>query len=331
MIELIGGFLTDGESFRYWFRTTLDVWGASEVTSIAAINVLMYHLLGYANFKPPTDSRWPHRLGAITVVVWLVLSLSHDGLHNSALVGSRLIQAIIYGWFANNFFGGVFGIYERFAAALSEALTKHRSVCEAARKAQLKELESERMAIQREARRLEELRLQEKQATQDRAEEYRRQLEDARRREQEERERPERERRQREAAARAAELKRIALEKKGKIAAIRYELELLYERCRPTLRDMPPERFFAYFDTHLTTDLGVEEYQNRAGKLKETILELADVKSESPVKFRDLEHVIEHFNTKKQRLKYLELDEDTLEVLLIAMDEERDKAIRDLL
>lgn len=319
------------EEYRHWFSETMDVWGIDEVASVAAINIFMHYILGYANFRRPTESSLPRRLGGLTIVAWTILSVSHDGLIDAFRVMGRLLQAGIYGWFVRNASGIVVAICERFDVVAKDIAKRHRNAWAAAARARQEEVDAENRAIQMEAERLQKARRDKEQAEASRAAQEQQELEEKLKREQDERERPERERRQREAAAKAAEKTRIAAEKSRQIAAIRYELELLYERCRPTLREMPEERFFAYFETHLTMALSVDEYRKRAEKLKETILSLADVKAESPVKFRDLEHVIEHFNTKKQRLKYLELDEDTLEVLLIKIDDERDRSIREML
>ena len=77
--------------------------------------------------------------------------------------------------------------------------------------------------------------------------------------------------------------------------------------------------------------LSVDEYRERAEKLKELLQQLANVRSNSLPVFQDLEQVIQYFTDRKRRMMSLDLDEDTLETLALSIDDERDDVIRSFL
>lgn len=113
----------------------------------------------------------------------------------------------------------------------------------------------------------------------------------------------------------------------------RYDVELLYDRYRAELADkLPPQRLAEYFDQYLTDSLTAEAYSNRADQLKQMIRDRADVKQGVQLpEFESIEQIIEHYRTKKQRLKFLDLDEDTLETLEVTLDEIQDREVRKFL
>ncbi|MEZ6128966.1 MAG: hypothetical protein R3C59_09805 [Planctomycetaceae bacterium] len=133
---------------------------------------------------------------------------------------------------------------------------------------------------------------------------------------------------------------REAAERQHAIAArrcarenVQYETELLYDRHRKELAEsLPPERFQEYFSKYLTDDLDPEAYSVRAEQLKDMIRERAGArKRTAQPEFETLEDVIEHFRAKKQRLRLLDLDDDTLETLETTLDDLQDREVRKLL
>ena len=146
-----------------------------------------------------------------------------------------------------------------------------------------------------------------------------------------ERERPERERKEREEAERRETQRRATAERKAQINAIRYELQLLYDRLRPQLAALSEEQFQAYFNSFLTEDLAVDVYRERADQLKQTMLQLAKEKTSGPPVDAGLEDVFRYYNERKERLRSLDLDEDTRETLELMIDEERNRTLQQML
>lgn len=114
-----------------------------------------------------------------------------------------------------------------------------------------------------------------------------------------------------------------------KRAAMRYELELIYDRFRSELKDnFPPERFELYFSQYLTDEQDPKVFAQRAEQLKKMIHERVDVKSRNrrPT-FQSLDEIIAHFHEQKQQIQSLGLDDD-VESLEITLDELQDREIR---
>lgn len=136
-----------------------------------------------------------------------------------------------------------------------------------------------------------------------------------------------------EAASKVAEARKLAKQQQLRRDELRYELQLLYDRHRVELSEsIPKERFDAYFEAHLTDTLEPDVYATRAEQLKEVIRERAGVlkRTKQPV-FESIEDVIEHYRAKKQRLRLLDLDDDTLETLEVTLDDIQDREVRKLL
>ena len=92
--------------------------------------------------------------------------------------------------------------------------------------------------------------------------------------------------------------------------AIRYELELLYDRYRTELSArLPHERFQSYFDSYLDDGIPIPLCRARAEQLTEMIREQLNIKQTSVLpEFTEIAQVIEYFNAKKARLKTLNVD-----------------------
>lgn len=147
------------------------------------------------------------------------------------------------------------------------------------------------------------------------------------------REQPERERAQQEQEAKSREEKLQLHTEKQRKSDIRYEVELVYDRYRNELTDkLPPERFNEYFSDHLTSDLAVDVYAQRAEQLKSMILDRVNGKHRQQLpEFDSIESIVEHFRARKQRLQLLDLDPDTLETMEITLDDAQDRELRKLL
>ncbi len=110
---------------------------------------------------------------------------------------------------------------------------------------------------------------------------------------------------------------------------LRFEAELLYDRHRKSLKDrFSPERFAQYFKDGLSPSVAMPVYEQRIQQLMQMILDLVgpDAGGLSRLSLSP-EEIITNFKTRLQRLKYLDLDEDTLEVLEIRFTEERDRQL----
>lgn len=111
---------------------------------------------------------------------------------------------------------------------------------------------------------------------------------------------------------------------------IRFELELLYDRYRHELSDLlPPETFAEYFNIRLTDDLPVDMYRMRAEQVSSMLRERLQLPNDEAAVWESMEEIITDFNTRLQRLQYHDLDEDTLEVLQIQLNEERNAALQE--
>ncbi len=111
--------------------------------------------------------------------------------------------------------------------------------------------------------------------------------------------------------------------------AIRFNLEILYDRYRHELKDLlPPEHFAEYFATRLTNELPVETYRIRAEQVTEMIRDRLQLADEDTPDWQSSEEIITEFNTRIKRLQYHDLDEDTLETLQLQLNEERNAALR---
>ena len=299
-----------------WFMGTVQ---PDEITMLMFLAVVL-HLVNHRMY----ESRLPlliyaRRTGFTGFAVILARFLYLDGGIQSG--GIRVLMSIALSWFL----AGVVGIVVWVMSWVYDDIVMttlqswQRSVKE----------RRERFRRQQEQIHADELRRQQ---------EFERQQQEAERLRQQqieqerwERERPERERKEREEAERRETQRRATAERKAQINAIRYELQLLYDRLRPQLAALSEEQFQAYFNSFLTEDLAVDVYRERADQLKQTMLQLAKEKTSGPPVDAGLEDVFRYYNERKERLRSLDLDEDTRETLELMIDEERNRTLQQML
>ena len=299
-----------------WIMGTVQ---PDEITMLMFLAVVL-HLVNHRMY----ESRLPlliyaRRTGFTGFAVILARFLYLDGGIQSG--GIRVLMSIALSWFL----AGVVGIVVWVMSwvyddvVMTTLQSWQRSVKE----------RRDRFRQQQERIRAEEVRRQQ---------EFERQQQDAERLRQQqieqerwERERPERERKEREEAERRETQRRATAERKAQINAIRYELQLLYDRLRPQLAALSEEQFQAYFNSFLTEDLAVDVYRERADQLKQTMLQLAKEKTSGPPVDAGLEDVFRYYNERKERLRSLDLDEDTRETLELMIDEERNRTLQQML
>ena len=299
-----------------WFMGTVQ---PDEITMLFFLAVVL-HLTNHRMY----ESRLPllvyaRRAGFSSFAFILGRLLYLDGGIQSG--GIRVMMSIALSWFL----AGVVGIVVWVTSWLCDdvivkTLRAWQSSVEERR---------DRFRRQQERIRAEETRSQQ---------EFQRQQEEAERLRQQqieqerwERERPERERKERKEAERRETKRRAAAERRAEINAIRYELHLLYDRLRPQLAALSDEQFEAYFNSFLTEDLAVDVYRERADQLKQTMLQLAKEKTSGPPVDAGLEDVFRYYNERKERLRSLDLDEDTRETLELMIDEERNRTLQQML
>ena len=128
-----------------------------------------------------------------------------------------------------------------------------------------------------------------------------------------------------------AERLRLRKEREQEIRnQIQYEIHLLYDRHRTKLADrFPEERLSAYFKSHLTNDLSLGVYRERATQLRTILLECAGQASGAtePV-YSSPEEIIADFEERLQRMQQLLGDDDTFDTLQVDLYEERDQLLR---
>ena len=299
-----------------WFMGTVQ---PDEITMLMFLAVVL-HLVNHRMY----ESRLPlliyaRRTGFTGFAVILGRFLYLDGGIQSG--GIRVMMSIALSWFL----AGVVGV------AVWVASWFYDDVIVKTLRAWQSSIEDRRDRFRRQQERIhaeEARRQQEFERQQHEAERLRQQQIEQ---ERWERERPERERKERENAERQEAKRRATANRKAQINAIRYELQLLYDRLRPQLAALSEEQFQAYFHSFLTEALPLDVYRERADQLKQTMLHLAHERTSGPPRDAGLEEVFRYYNERKERLRSLDLDEDTRETLELMIDEERNRTLQQML
>ena len=245
--------------------------------------------------------QWGLRIGILSFICWYIRDLINYGLSDAdqlVCTGFRALLVLLYGvsvtWLlltvSDCVFGEVLGgISRRTSSLVNRAISGSRQ--------QIRSREEARSKRKRQALWLQQT--------------------------------PERERVDREQAARDEHQRRVSSNAQQQRAEMRYEVELLYDRRRTALSEkFPEERFREYFDAWLADHVDVCVYQQRAGMLTNMIEDLLDVRDHENESLRSLEDIITCFDAEKRKLDNADLDDDTLEILHIQIDDERDQAFQ---
>jgi len=302
---------------RNWLVDMVLRWltgpiNADETFMLYVIAFTLHNSTGWMHQNEPEMSRIGRRAGLGAFFLLIAWYLNFDqGLHN---VGSRIIQSISIAWAVAGL-AAVLAYPVRTLILLVRAYTQSVNAQVAAGRQKrlevIRQAETEHDRLEREAaRRLEESRAQAEREQQKRAAESRQLV---------------KEQQQREATARREA-------NRQRLAPYKLEVDLAFTRKRVAIEPvMNEKRYQQYFEKYLTDDLSTDEYRQRSERLIKLINDLADVAPRTQKRRDPMAAIIMEHHQRKADLEDLEIDEDTRETLVAAIDEQMEAALQELL
>lgn len=144
---------------------------------------------------------------------------------------------------------------------------------------------------------------------------------------------PEREQAEREERARQAAEQAAREQQQCQRDELRLDVQLFYERYRAVLGEaFPVTQFQHYVERYLHDNLAVDILRERCNRLKATLRDFQPVaQSLNRPQFKSVEEALAHFRRRREELKALGLEPDTLDTLLISIDAAQDKTLQELL